>query len=256
MENQYLKNIKKNMKVIILTNRKKYSTGIVDEIAVRKPFNEEGIMVRLKNGDIGRVKKIILNEPEQNEIFAKEIKKMMERGENLHTEFKAEALWSLTYNPKQIKESRSFELMEYGQKASKIIIAKSIVAFLNSDGGNLIIGIKEKRERGEFEIVGIEEDMKKIREPGIDSYKRVIIDEIIKAFFPSKIFNHLGNYISFEFVKVEGKTILWMRTKKADSKVFLKINNKETFMIRVDSENRTLEGEKLVDYCIRNWSNR
>ena len=29
---------------------------------------------------------------------------------------------------------------EYGQRASKIIIAKSIASFLNSDGGNLIIG--------------------------------------------------------------------------------------------------------------------
>ena len=185
MENQYLKNIKKGMKVVILTSRKKYSTGLVEEIAVRNPFNEEGIMVRLKNGDIGRVKKIVHSEPEKNEIFSKEIKKMIEKGEGLHTEFKEEILWSITYNPKQINESKSFELKEYGQKASKVIIAKSIAAFLNSDGGNLVIGIKEKKERGKFEITGIEEDMKKLRESGIDSYKRVIIDEVIKTFFPS-----------------------------------------------------------------------
>lgn len=256
MDNQYLKNIKKDMKVIILTNQKKYSTGIVDEIAVRNPFNEDGIMVRLKNGDIGRVKKIILSEPEQNEIFSRDIKKMMEKGENLHTEFKAEALWSLTYNPKQIKESKSFELREYGQKASKVVIAKSLAAFLNSDGGNLIMGLREKKEKGSFEITGIEEDMKKIRGYGVDSYKRMIIDEIIKTFFPTKIFNHLDNYISFEFVAIDGKTICWIKVKRGDSKIFLKINNKEIFMIRIDSENRTLEGEKLVDYCIRNWGYR
>lgn len=253
MENKYLKNIKEGMKVMILTSQKKYSVGFVKEIAVRSPFNEQGIMVRLKNGDIGRVKKIILNEPEKNEKYAEEIKKLMKNGENFNTEFKTEALWSTTYNPAQIKESKSFELREYGQRASKVIIAKSIAAFLNSGGGNLVIGIKENKEKRLFEITGIDEDMKKTREPGIDSYKRIIIDEIIKAFLPYKIFNHLNEYVSFEFVILEGKTVCWIKIKKSDSRVFLKINDREIFMIRIDSENRTLEGEKLVDYCIKKW---
>src|SRR3989344_526912 len=253
MDPNYLKNIKKGMKVTILTNKKKYSTGYVDEIAVRNPFNEQGIMVRLKNKDVGRVKEIILSEPEQNEIIAEEIKKLIKGGESFKTEFKKEALWSATYSHQQIKESKSYELREYGQKASKVIIAKSIAAFLNSDGGNLVIGIKEKSEKGECEIYGIEEDMKKTREPGMDSYKRTVIDEIIIAFFPSKIFNHLNDYISFEFATIEEKTICLIKIKKSDSRVFLKLNDREVFMIRVDSENRTLEGEKLVEYCIRKW---
>ncbi len=284
MEYKYLKNIKDGMKVKILTSQNKYSVGYVGEIAVRSPFHEEGIMVRLKNGDVGRVKEIILNEVELNEKSAVEVKKFLEKGENFHTEFKAEALWSATYNPIQLKESKSFELREYGQRASKIIIAKSIAAFLNSDGGNLIIGVKEKKEErkfeiqgirlielplvsnplsGEFErkiskltefsITGIEEDMKKAREQGIDGYKRILIDEVIRAFFPSKIFNHLNDYINFEFVNMEGRTVCWIKIKKSDSRVFLKLNEREIFMIRVDSENRTLDGEKLVDYCIKKW---
>ena len=241
------------MKVTILTSKKKYSTGIVDEIATRTPFNEQGIMVRLNNKDIGRVKKIILSEPEQNELVAEEIKKLIKNGESFKTEFKKEVFWSTTYSHQQIKETKSYELREYGQKASKVIIAKSIAAFLNSEGGNLVIGIKEKTEKGEFEILGIEENMKKTREPGIDSYKRTIIDEIIRTFFPSKIFNNLNDYIAIEFSKIEGKTLCLIKVKRSDSRVFLKINDKEIFMIRVDSENRTLEGEKLVEYCIRKW---
>ncbi len=256
MDNQYLKNIKKGMNVTILTSQKKYSTGFVEEIAVRKPFNEEGIMVRLRNGDIGRVKKIIFSEPEQNEKSLLEIKKLLKEGESFHTEFKSSSLWSLTYNPLQLKESKSFELREYGQKASKVIIAKSIAAFLNSEGGNILIGIKEKKGEDNFEIVGIQEEMKKTRDPGTDGYKRMLIDEVIKNFFPSKIFNHLNEFISIEFVYFEEKIICWIKIKKSTSRVFLKIQDKEFFMIRVDSENRTLEGEKLVDYCMRKWSGR
>mgnify|MGYP001559777786 CR=1 FL=1 len=256
MDGQYLENIKKGMKVTILTSQKRSSTGIVEELAARTPFHEQGIMVRLKSGEVGRVKKIILSEPQENEKIALQVKKLLEGGESLHTEFKAEAFWSLTYNPTQLKESKSFEIREYGTRASKVIIAKSIAALLNSEGGSLAIGIKENKEGGNFEIVGIEEDMKKTKEPGTDSYKRTVIDEVIRAFFPSKIFNHLNDYITFEFLTIEGKTICWIKIKRSDSRVFLKLNEREVFMIRVDSQNRTLEGEKLVDYCIRKWGAR
>ncbi|MEK6871505.1 MAG: RNA-binding domain-containing protein [Nanoarchaeota archaeon] len=256
MDNQYLKNIKTGMKVVVFTSRKKYSTGIVNEIAARTPFNEEGIMVRLKNGDVGRVKKIILNELEENEQNAAEIKKLIKQGESYHTEFKASAFWSITYNPEKIKESKSFELREYGQRTSKIIIAKSLAAFLNSDGGNLIIGVNENKESDRFEIVGIEEDMKKIGGGGTDQYKRVLIDEILRVFFPSKLYNHLQDYLSISFATIEGKTVCWIKIAPSDFKIFLKINNKDVFMIRVESENRTLDGEKLVDYCLRRWKGR
>lgn len=241
------------MSVVILSTRKKYSTGIVEEIAARTPFAEEGIMVRLTNGDVGRVKKIILNELEQNEKNTLAIKKLIKEGENYHTEFKSQAFWSSNYSLGQIKESKSVELRDYGRRASKIIIAKSLAAFLNSQGGNLIIGVREEKESGTFEIEGIAEDMNKLKQRGNDAYKRVIIDEIIRAFFPPKFYNHIQDYLTITFVVIEGKTVCWLYSKQCDFKIFLTLHNKEVFMIRVDSENRTLEGEKLVDYCIKRW---
>src|SRR3989338_4667896 len=115
MENLHLGNVKWGMKVKILTSQRRYSIGFVEEIAARNLSHKEGIMVRLKNGDVGRVKEIIFNEPELNERSALEVKKLLEKGENFYIEFKAEAFWSMTYNPVQLKESKSFELREYGQ---------------------------------------------------------------------------------------------------------------------------------------------
>lgn len=253
MDPRYLENVREGMKVEILTSHGKVSRGFVQELAVRKPFNEDGIMVRLSNGDFGRVKKIILSEPEINERNAEEIKKIIKRGESFHVEFKSSVFWSRLFNPVQIKESKSSEIKEFGQRASKVIIARSIAAFLNSDGGSLIIGVKENKETDKDEIVGIESDIEKINDKTLDGYKRAIIDEIIKAFFPAKIFHHLNNYISIDFVRVDRKTVCWIKIRPSDSKVFLVLNSKEIFMIRVDSENRTLDGEKLVDYCLRKW---
>ncbi len=256
MEHQYLKNIKPGIKVEILTSQHRISTGIVEEIAARNHFHKDGIMVRLKNGDVGRVQKILLTEQQQNDIAAHELKEIIKKGENFSTEFKSEALWSITLNPQQLKETKSFEIREYGTRASKIIIAKSIAAFMNSEGGSLVIGVKEKKEKEIFELHGLEEDFKKLRINTKDEYRRIVIDEIIRTFFPPKIFNHLNNHLEMKFVEIENKTLFWIKIKPSDSRVFLNINNKDIFMIRVDSENRTLEGEKLVDYCIKKWGNR
>lgn len=254
METQYLENIKKGMKVQIATKRG-LSSGAIEEIAARTTYHPDGIMVRLKNGDVGRVQKILQNLSE-SESLIKEIKKLIEKGENFHIEFKSEALWSITYNPQQLKESKSSELREYGQKASKIIIARSIASFLNSDGGSLILGVKENKDRDTLEILGLAEDFKKLKKPTKDEYRRVITDEILRTFLPSKIYNHLNDYISFDFVEIDGKTILWIKIKKSDSRVFLNLNGREIFFIRVDAETRALEGEKLVDYCIKTWGAR
>lgn len=256
MDNQYLKNIKKGMKVEILTAQNKISRGIVDDVASRVPYHFHGIMVRLKNGEIGRVQRIILNESEQNKKNADEVEKLLKLGENYHNEFKSEALWSQNYNSEQLKQSKSIELREFGQKASKVVIAKSIAGLMNSDGGTVLLGITENKTEGKFEITGLDRDLKNLKDPGYDGFRRMLIDEIIRQYFPSKIYNHLNDYVIIDFAEIDLKTICIIKIKRSDSRVFLKLNDREVFIIRVDSENRTLEGEKLVEYCIKHWQGK
>ena len=262
MENQYLKNIKKGMRVEILTKQNKIAKGIVDDLASRDPFNIYGITVRLKTGEIGKVQKIILNENEENEKNTKEIEKLIKNGENLHVEFKSSCLWSLNFSDQEIKQTKSYDLHTFKQKASKVIIARSIAAFLNSEGGNLIIGVKEKKGEEDkmnhdFEIIGIGDEFKKLKDSNIDGYKRMIIDEILRSYFPSKIYNHLNDYILMDFVEFnldnENKILCFLKIKKSDLKVFLDMTGKKIFMIRTDTENRMLEGEELVDYCMKRF---
>ncbi|MDP2926192.1 MAG: putative DNA binding domain-containing protein [Nanoarchaeota archaeon] len=256
MENQFLKNIQKGLKVEIVTKQKKLAKGYIEDIAKREEYNSQGILVRLKTGEIGRVQKIILNEEQLNKKYLIEIEKLVKSGESLHTEFKLNVLWSINYGKDEIRGSKSNEVHEFGVKASKVIVAKSIAAFLNSEGGSLIIGIKEKKEGNvRYELRGLSEDYEKMKDPSADAYRRMLIDEVVRQYFPSKIYNHLNDYIRIEFVEIEGKILCWIKIKKSDTRVFLKLNDKDVFMIRIDSENRNLEGEKLVDYCVKHFKN-
>lgn len=250
------------MKVEILTKQNKIARGIVDDLASRDSFNMYGITVRLKTGEIGKVQKIILTDTEKNEKNIEEMEKLIKNGENLNVEFKSSCLWSLNFSDQEIKQTKSYDLHTFKQKASKVIIARSIAAFLNSEGGSLIIGVKEKKGENDkinhdFEIIGVQDEFKKLKDPNIDGYKRMIMDEILRSYFPSKIYNHLNDYISMDFVEFnsdgENKILCFLKIKKSDIKVFLDLTGRKIFMIRTDTENRMLEGEELVDYCMKRF---
>src|SRR3989344_272097 len=248
-EGNYFKNIKKGMKVEILTKSGKPAKGIIEDIASRKEFHEQGIMVLLKSGEVGRIKKIFSDKP------ISEIDNLIKKGENSRLEFKSDALWSLNKTEQEIKESKSYDLHTFKHKASKVIIAKSIAALLNSEGGNLIIGIKEKKSGSEFEIVGIEEDLKKLKslgkDAGKDGYKRMLIDDILRPYFPSKIYNQLNQYLIIDFEEPGEKIICNIRIKKSNEKIFLNLEGRKIFMIRTETEARQITDEELVDYCMR-----
>ena len=289
--------VKKGMKVEIVTKQGKIARGFVEDVAA-KASSLYGVVVRLKSGEIGNVKKIILGSEEMTKRDSSEIGKMIEKGENFYVEFKSSALWSANLSENDIKQSKSFDLHSFKQKTSKVIIAKSIASFLNSGGGSLIIGVKEKKENlsvpenkenteadknsdsnQDYKVIGIDDELKKLKDPNKDGYKRMIIDDVLRSFFPSWIYNHMNEYIWINFVDVQiakdnlehpkvlnqkeelsdvesenvKKIICWIKIKKCDTKVFLKVNDKEIFMIRTDTENRALEGERLVDYCMKRF---
>ena len=81
----------------------------------------------------------------------------------------------------------------------------------------------------------------------------MIIDSIIKPYFPSVVLNHFNNYLSIEFQEFEGLTICKINIAKSEHKVFINVINQDYFYIRVDATTRQLTGEEIVDYCMRRF---
>ncbi|MGY4884803.1 MAG: RNA-binding domain-containing protein [Nanobdellota archaeon] len=248
-DGNHLKNLSKGMYVEIFTNKGKLIKGYIEEMGSRKEFDSDGIMVILQTGEVGRVKKIL------TEKVSVEVEPLIKKGESSKLELKADALWSINKTEQEIKESKSYDLHTYRHKASKVIIARAIAALLNSEGGNLIIGVKEKKDHSNnFDITGIEEDLNRLKSIGKDAskdgYKRMIIDDIIRPYFPPKIYNRLNQYIKIEFEEVNEKIVCNIKVKKSDSRIFLNLEGRKLFMIRTETESRQIVDEELVDYCM------
>jgi len=243
-------------------SRKERVTGRIDEFLTASNIHSHGILVRLDNGTVGRVKEI--NDGAPKPVYPKDrvspsnqneapLVDILAEGENHFVEFKSSALWSEKLSQQQIQSSNSGDLKQHGRNTSKIIIAKTIAGFLNTDGGALIIGVKENKDNNEDEIIGIESEFKKLSDPCTDGYRRKLIDSIVKPYFPSTVFNHFNNYLQIIFEEVEDRLICYIKIAKSDQKVFLTIKNQDYFYIRVDASTRQLIGEEIVDYCVRRF---
>jgi CheY-like chemotaxis protein len=131
------------------------------------------------------------------------------------------------------------------QKSEKLRFAtlKTLVAFLNTKGGTLLIGVEDKGN-----IYGLENDFsffsKKQKTP-IDLFEQeitsLICDRIDKAFV---------QHIAICFEKIEGKQVCAIIVNKAvKKKAFYKKENKRTFCFSANCTTRTIQDlEELYDY--------
>lgn len=237
-------------------SRKKLVSGVVSEILTKNLSHPHGVLVKLENGEIGRVRpeghqtnkaKV---EAHKEKIQLSSAKQLIANGETHFIEFKADALWSSKYTAEDIQNHRpqSSELRAFGKNTSKIIIAKTIAAFLNSEGGHLVIGFKEGKDGNEDEVIGVDVEFNKLKDPSIDGYRRMIT-EIIKDYFPSGIFNMFNSHFKISFDEIEGKNLCVVSVSKSKKRVFLKLQKKDYFFVRIDASTRELQGEEVVEYC-------
>jgi hypothetical protein len=197
------------------------------------------------------------NSPALPEDDAEAIRTMINAGENDRIEFKLQSLWSADLTKEEILAIESSEIRKYRNNASKFIIARSIAGFLNTDGGDLIIGIQEDRVKNSIQAVGIEEDYRKLQEKdrNPDGYRRMIVDSIIQKYLP-EIFNTASRFIHLSFPSLSGRTLCHVHILPADKPVFVNIGNEELFFIRVDASTRSLTGKVLTQYTLTRFSSQ
>ena len=154
------------------------------------------------------------------ETSSEKIKLLAQKGEGSKLEFKSSIRTNLHTN--------------VFDKAIEFSVLKTIVAYLNTNGGTLMVGVSDNGE-----ILGLEKDAF----PSNDKLK-LHLNNIIKE--------HIGTqfmpFIQYELFPVDDKHVLKIECLPSTKRVFLKENSQEEFYVRNGPSTTRLTGNALIEY--------
>ncbi len=164
----------------------------------------------------------------------KTVEQIIEGGEGNQVEFKPTLFCN--YDNKSIDIEK------------KEIIAKTVCAFLNSNGGYLLIGVNDNKT-----IRGLSNDFGLSNGKDPKDFFKLEFDEMIEQFISSSIIN----YVTGEFYKIKDKEIFVVAVQPSKRRpIFLKKgDNKKLFFVRrLASTKRLYDMEEIANYCIDKWA--
>ncbi len=216
---------------------KGFSLGAVDFIS--KPFDADEVRARvLRQIQVYQRKRHLMEEnlklthqlQEKNHLQTDQSKtKLVDlicQGESDRLEFKSTLRWNL----KTDKADRAIE------KAW----LKTIVAYLNTDGGILLVGVKD-----DGTVIGV----------GADCFEN---DDKYRLHVNNRIKEHIGlgsaACIRYDLEAAGDQKVLVIRCRPSPQPVFLKVGREEEFYIRVGPGSRKLTPSEVIDYVTRRQS--
>lgn len=152
-----------------------------------------------------------------------DIQRLIRDGESNRLEFKSTLRTNL-------------ETGETDKRMEKAVL-KTIVAFLNTDGGNLLIGVDD-----DGDIIGAD----------IQSFENK--DKMglhLTNLIASKIGNSFLPFITFNLIDFDDKVVIWVKCDPCPMPVFYKDGKIEIFYVRSGPRTEELTGMTLISY-IRN----
>jgi hypothetical protein len=159
-----------------------------------------------------------------------EIALLIAKGESNTLEFKSSARWDF----KQNKQN----------KAMEDVVVKTVAGFLNTDGGDLLIGVDDERN-----MIGLAHDYKLFgKKDSRDAYEN---------FLTTLLLNNFGKdtsaLISISIHALDSKDIARVNVKHAPKPVFVKDGAGEHLYIRAGNSTRLLSTREAIDYCKMHW---
>jgi len=123
----------------------------------------------------------------------------------------------------EIKSTLRFDLKEgIVNKKLEYVFAKTISAFLNTEGGTLIIGVDD-----DGNTLGLEKDIQTLAKQNIDGFE-LHLRQAIKKYLG----DYFEKYIKVTFPKVDDKEICLIQILKSGKPVFITSEGNESFSVR------------------------
>jgi hypothetical protein len=161
-----------------------------------------------------------------------EIIDLIQAGESDRIEFKASLRWD--YDKNQINK-----LLEKN-------IVKSIVGFMNQNGGYLLIGVDNKKK-----ILGIENDFNGIKQD--DKKNKDGYELTLRNLIDSSIGVEHQSDVEISFQKIEGKDVCLIKIIKSSEPIFLQQEGQNVFYLRVGNQTKPLDIKEAYAYIRKSW---
>ena len=164
------------------------------------------------------------------------LKSKILRGETKFVEFRQ----SLSLDIKRIDCDPGY--FPTKEKYLEAVCIKTIAGFLNSEGGELFIGIKDTSE-----IIGIDKELEILYKSNTD---KILLQ--IKNLINSYIGLQFIDLINVELIKIENKKIISISCKRSNHPIIVK---DEHFYIRSGPSTDELKGKALLEYTKKRFPN-
>lgn len=121
---------------------------------------------------------------------------------------------------------------------------KTVCAFLNSEGGTLVIGVSDKRVP-----IGLSNDYKTLQKQDSDGFENHLTNLISQ-----RIGKEILSLIDVSFFRSGIKEMCKLRIKKSKVPVFLRDGSKEEFYVRTGNNSRPFSMSEMSNYMRDHWS--
>ncbi|MDF1817912.1 MAG: DUF262 domain-containing protein [Immundisolibacteraceae bacterium] len=166
------------------------------------------------------------------EPINEDVQELILAGESDSVEFKS----TLRYDLRRKEVNKKLEY----------VIAKTVAAFMNSEGGNLFIGVDDNQN-----MLGLAEDVATLSKPNIDGLELHLV-EIIKKYIGAGLISHT----KISFPTVEDTQICRIKISKSGKPVFTQHEGKEDFFVRSGCSSQPLGREEQSAYEKSHWGNK
>lgn len=157
-------------------------------------------------------------------------KSIIAKGENDRTEFKSSMRWDYR--------------QEKPNKVLEKVIAKTVSAFLNSEGGRLFIGVDD-----DGNILGLDKDYSCISKANSDGFllslTNLINNQLGKSFH---------RFLNIRIVSIDNKDVCVINIEASDKPVFLGNQPNEEFFIRASASSQPLGMRETYNYIQSHWN--
>jgi len=162
---------------------------------------------------------------------ALDVSKLINEDESYNLEFKSTFAWNL-------KESRY-------DKDLKFSVLKTVLAFMNTNGGILLIGVDDTGK-----VIGLDYDYKANWKGNKDGFLLELRNYIQNTIG----LNNYNRYISVDFQNIDNKEICIVQVEKSLDPIFIKKDGRKILYVRLDNQTKPLDDpEEIKDYIDENW---